>query len=273
METSQEITENNNHYDVISRGSSKDEADTCSLGSWKDGSNECSGPIIADASTSSLPAVKSPSTRLSWADMAQEDELEGEEGEEEDEDRLKNKFTDGHAKPGQVVRGVNDQRKPELSREQREYIRFTNVQRKKDYICLERFNGKIVNILEGLELHSGVFSAVEQKKITDFVFHLQEMGRKGELKSMSVQPINLSEVLKSAVSYLLFQYVFIIYLFICYGCQCLIIGNRLGGDLGFALLLHTYMSISVKILGNQTACWTCIRTCMYTHSIKDCSFP
>lgn len=182
LEASQEINENNNNHDVISRGSSKDEAETCSLGSWKDGSNECSGPIIADASMSSLPAVKSPSTRLSWADMAQEDELEGEEGEEEDKDGVKNEFTDGHAKPGQVVRGVNDQQKPELSREQRECIRFQKVQRKKDYICLERFNGKIVNILEGLELHSGVFSAVEQKKITDFVFALQEMGRKGELK-------------------------------------------------------------------------------------------
>lgn len=205
------------------------------MGSWKDGSNECSGPIIADASMSSLPAVKSPSTRLSWADMAQEDELEGEEGEEEDKDGVKNEFTDGHAKPGQVVRGVNDQQKPELSREQRECIRFQKVQRKKDYICLERFNGKIVNILEGLELHSGVFSAVEQKKITDFVFALQEMGRKGELKSMLFQPINLSKVLKFAVSYICYFNMFLSFIYFC-GWQCLIIGKRLAADLGYSQL-------------------------------------
>lgn len=72
--------------------------------------------------------------------------------------------------------------KAELSRDQREHIRFTNVKRKKDYICLERVNGRLLNILEGLELHSGVFSVAEQKRIVDFVYELQEMGKNGKLK-------------------------------------------------------------------------------------------
>jgi hypothetical protein len=74
--------------------------------------------------------------------------------------------------------------KATLPREQREYIRFMNVRRKKDFICFERVNGKLVNILEGLELHTGIFSAAEQKRIVDYVATLQEKGRKGELKGL-----------------------------------------------------------------------------------------
>lgn len=66
--------------------------------------------------------------------------------------------------------------------DQREYIRFMNVERKKDFICLERVKGKFVNILEGLELHKGIFSAAEQKRVVEHVYMLEEMGRKGELK-------------------------------------------------------------------------------------------
>jgi len=73
-----------------------------------------------------------------------------------------------------------------LSREQREHIRYTNVTRKKDFICLERVGQKITNILEGLELHTGVFSAAEQKRIVDFVHELEEKGRRGELAGNSI---------------------------------------------------------------------------------------
>ncbi|ESQ30609.1 hypothetical protein EUTSA_v10012104mg, partial [Eutrema salsugineum] len=72
--------------------------------------------------------------------------------------------------------------KHKLSREQREHIRAMNVKRKRDFVCLERVNGEMVNILEGLELHSDVFNAAEQKRIVDKVCELQEKGRKGELK-------------------------------------------------------------------------------------------
>lgn len=66
--------------------------------------------------------------------------------------------------------------------EQREHIRFCNVKRKKDFICLERVNGKIVNILDGLELHTGVFSMAEQNRIVKFVEKLEEIGKSGQLK-------------------------------------------------------------------------------------------
>ncbi|KAG9443003.1 hypothetical protein H6P81_018857 [Aristolochia fimbriata] len=154
---------------------SHETCDTNSLGSWKDSVNE-SSENANHTSTATYPIYDSSNTRLSWADMAQEDELEEGGGSStpsqswEDESEM----TGG--------KQMSSQKKPSLSRDQREYIRFMNVQRKKDFICLERVKGKIVNILDGLELHTGVFSAAEQKRIVDFVYDLQEKGRKGQLK-------------------------------------------------------------------------------------------
>lgn len=73
--------------------------------------------------------------------------------------------------------------KRKLSMEQRERIRVMNVKRKRDFVCLQRVNGEIINILEGLELHTQVFNAAEQKKIVAKVCQLQEKGRKGELST------------------------------------------------------------------------------------------
>ncbi|THG02061.1 hypothetical protein TEA_012644 [Camellia sinensis var. sinensis] len=155
-----EIDENHDNCNTNSLGSWKDAADlndtadTNSLGSWKDEASGWSDPAAEASSSetvgSAVVTSGSPRVRMSWADMAQEDELEEEEEENE----------------------VNGQ----------------PVNRKKDFICLERFKGKIVNILEGLELHTGVFSAAEQKRIVDFVYSLQERGKKGELKGQSIQP-------------------------------------------------------------------------------------
>ncbi|XP_020586526.1 uncharacterized protein LOC110028850 [Phalaenopsis equestris] len=114
------------------------------------------------------PATESPKVRMSWAD-----ELEEEEEEEARKNSLEYGMEDG--------KGEMRQKKTGLSREQRERIRFTGVGRKKDFVCLERVDGKIVNILEGIELHTGVFSAAEQKKIVDFVYELQLKGRNNEL--------------------------------------------------------------------------------------------
>uniref|UniRef100_A0A5B6Z2X6 Fe2OG dioxygenase domain-containing protein n=1 Tax=Davidia involucrata TaxID=16924 RepID=A0A5B6Z2X6_DAVIN len=185
-----EFNENQENCDTNSLGSWKDgadwndTADTNLLGSLKDGANGCSDPI-AEASTSrtegSPVPIDTPKVRLSWADMAQEDELEAEE-EEEEENEVNRQPVDGDATSGEATVAVKGQPKPELPREQREYIRFSNVNRKKDFICLERVKGKFVNVLDGLELHTGVFSAVEQKRIVDFVYELQEKGKKGELK-------------------------------------------------------------------------------------------
>ncbi|KFK40171.1 hypothetical protein AALP_AA3G339700 [Arabis alpina] len=129
---------------------------------------------LSEASSSVLPSrvVETASPRMSWADMSQEDdELEGDEDEEEERGSSRKGFN-----------AMKSSKKPKLTKEQRENLRLMNVKRKKDFICLERVKGKIVNVLDGLELHTGVFSAVEQKRIVDYVYQLQEKGRKGELK-------------------------------------------------------------------------------------------
>ncbi|WZY97085.1 hypothetical protein YC2023_069414 [Brassica napus] len=72
--------------------------------------------------------------------------------------------------------------KHKFSMEQRKLIQVMNVKRKRDFLCLEKVNGEMVNILEGLELHTDVFNAAEQQKIVDKVCELQEKARKGELK-------------------------------------------------------------------------------------------
>lgn len=155
-----------------------DTEDTNSLGSWKDGANGASERIVENLASVSIQSpehVKTPMPRKSWADM-EEEEMEADE-----EDELRSQFSNSSSRVEETGESKTT-RKAELSREQRERIRFTNVTRKKDYICLERVNGKFVNILDGLELHCGVFSAKEQKKIVDFVYELQEMGKNGKLK-------------------------------------------------------------------------------------------
>ncbi|XP_059652876.1 RNA demethylase ALKBH9B-like [Cornus florida] len=174
-----EISDNQDNCDSNSLGSWKDgadmndTADTNLLESWKDGANGWLDPVGESTLTSGMTCSPShvESRRMSWAEMAQEDELE-----EENE-------SNGHALSGEVIMAAKDRPKPELSRDQREYIRFNNVQRKTDYICLERVKGRIVNILDGLELHTGVFSAAEQKRIVDLVYLLEEKGKNGELKA------------------------------------------------------------------------------------------
>lgn len=69
-----------------------------------------------------------------------------------------------------------------LSVAERERLRLSGIKRNKDIVCLERIRGKLVNITEGLELHTGVFSRVEQQKLVDLVRELQAKGRRQELK-------------------------------------------------------------------------------------------
>ena len=147
----------------------EDNCDNHSLGSWKDG---------AEVNSSN---VETPSQRMSWADMAQEDD---EFGVEEDNNNNGGNVVMGDSNASSDVAKVE---KPTLPREQRENISFMNVRRKKDFICFERVHGKLVNILEGLELHTGIFSAAEQKRIVNYVASLQEMGKKGELKGLLSQ--------------------------------------------------------------------------------------
>lgn len=104
----------------------------------------------------------------SWADIAQE--------AEENHEVLSDEADPSSTTPSSGVK------KRDLSRDEREYIRFTQVGRKKDFVCVERINGKPVNILEGLELHTGIFSAAEQRRLVAFIYEIQEQGRKKQLR-------------------------------------------------------------------------------------------
>ncbi|KAH9619007.1 hypothetical protein KSS87_014920 [Heliosperma pusillum] len=62
-----------------------------------------------------------------------------------------------------------------------EWRKFSQVGRKKDFVHYERIKGKDINVLQGLELHTGVFSPEEQKKIVESVYNFQKMGQKRQL--------------------------------------------------------------------------------------------
>ncbi|KAI3715719.1 hypothetical protein L6452_22705 [Arctium lappa] len=62
-----------------------------------------------------------------------------------------------------------------------EELGFANVGRK-NFVHIERVNGKNVNVLQGLELHTRVFNAEEQKKIVESVYEFQRMGQRGRLR-------------------------------------------------------------------------------------------
>ncbi|KAL8234559.1 hypothetical protein R6Q59_020659 [Mikania micrantha] len=68
------------------------------------------------------------------------------------------------------------------SEEQKEKLRFAKVGRKTNFTHYERVNGKNINIVQGLELHTQVFNDEEQKKIVESVYEFQRMGQKGRLR-------------------------------------------------------------------------------------------
>lgn len=69
-----------------------------------------------------------------------------------------------------------------LSEEQKELSRFGQVGRRKDFVYYEKVNGKETNILKGLELHTRVFNPDEQREIVEFIYALQRMGQKRQLR-------------------------------------------------------------------------------------------
>ncbi|KAK1417657.1 hypothetical protein QVD17_26789 [Tagetes erecta] len=66
--------------------------------------------------------------------------------------------------------------------EEKEKLRFLNVGRKTNFTHFERVNGRNINVVQGLELHTQVFNDEEQKKIVKAVYELQRMGQKGRLR-------------------------------------------------------------------------------------------
>ncbi|XP_020598640.1 uncharacterized protein LOC110038211 [Phalaenopsis equestris] len=65
---------------------------------------------------------------------------------------------------------------PKHEMEKYEKVRKQNVEH------FQRLHGKYVNILEGLELHTNVFTSSEQDDIVELVFLEREMGRAGQLR-------------------------------------------------------------------------------------------
>ncbi|KAG6466231.1 hypothetical protein ZIOFF_075949 [Zingiber officinale] len=124
-----------------------------------------------------MSSPESPQIRMSWVDMAQEDKLKEVAAQEEKMEEPGRTSIEGATR----VKREIAKKETGLSREQREEIHFRNVVRKKDFICLERANDKIINILNVLELHTGVFSTAEQKRIVDLVCEMQEKGKNHEL--------------------------------------------------------------------------------------------
>lgn len=75
----------------------------------------------------------------------------------------------------------------EFSEEHKECTRFSLVQRNTNFVHFEKINGTKINVVEGLELHTGVFNVEEQKNIVKYVYELQRMGRNGQLRGMYVE--------------------------------------------------------------------------------------
>lgn len=80
------------------------------------------------------------------------------------------------------IGGVSSSIENGLSEEQKELIKYSQVKSKKDFTFLERVNGRLMNVLKGLELHTGVFNIAEQNKIIEYIYRLQWRGKQGKLK-------------------------------------------------------------------------------------------
>ncbi|KAL1336362.1 hypothetical protein AAHE18_10G057400 [Arachis hypogaea] len=65
---------------------------------------------------------------------------------------------------------------------QKERKRYSQVQCKKDFSLIEKVDGKCINVLQGLELHTQVFNPMEQRKIVECIYRLQWRGMQGKLK-------------------------------------------------------------------------------------------
>ncbi|KAI3845555.1 hypothetical protein MKX03_019704 [Papaver bracteatum] len=70
---------------------------------------------------------------------------------------------------------VGSAEKAESNEDEKMYKRFMNVKRKKDFVCMEKVDGEIVNILKGVELHTNVFDSKEQSNIVDLVHELEKI--------------------------------------------------------------------------------------------------
>ncbi|CAM6127182.1 unnamed protein product [Calypogeia fissa] len=59
--------------------------------------------------------------------------------------------------------------------------RIANIKTTKGYSCMEQLDGKMVNTLDGLELHEKVFDKFESTRLINFVQDIRAAGKRGEL--------------------------------------------------------------------------------------------
>lgn len=82
---------------------------------------------------------------------------------------------------GSVEEGVTTPSR-QLSVAEREQRRLLGLKVRKDFMCMERVDGRLLNVVEGLELHMGVFSAAEQTRLVNMVYDFQTKGRQQQLQ-------------------------------------------------------------------------------------------
>ncbi|KAM0977313.1 hypothetical protein ACFX13_020439 [Malus domestica] len=68
------------------------------------------------------------------------------------------------------------------SEDPNEHNRVLQV-RRQNFVHIEYRHGRRINVLQGLELHTRVFDAEEQKQIIECVYNLQRMGKSGQLRA------------------------------------------------------------------------------------------
>lgn len=82
------------------------------------------------------------------------------------------------------------------SEDPNEHNRVLQVQReevqREDFVHTEYIHGRRINVLQGLELHTRVFDAEEQKQIIECVYNLQRMGKSGQLRGIGAYTLSLS---------------------------------------------------------------------------------
>ncbi|XP_002962106.2 uncharacterized protein LOC9630678 [Selaginella moellendorffii] len=113
----------------------------------------------------------------------QKEEENCEEDEEDEEDEEGEECSETQSvMSGSASISQRAAQKKVLTPQEREHIRYLQVVRKKDFVCMEWIKGMRVNILQGLELHTNIFSAAEQSRLLDMVFELELKGQRNELK-------------------------------------------------------------------------------------------
>ncbi|EPS59397.1 hypothetical protein M569_15411, partial [Genlisea aurea] len=157
--------------DVDCNGCDQDQG-TCSV-SCEDNVDNNDGRYEAEMETA--PPATSETPKISWADMATDNVLFP-------EDETGSNPSCITAVESSPASGNDVKKKVVWTRDQREAFRFNAIERKKDFKCFEKVKGHYVNILEGLELHKGIFSGAEQKRIVKLVEELVELGKNNKLK-------------------------------------------------------------------------------------------